>query len=55
MTDMLRPLRHGAASKLYGLTSGETGLWTPRAYGILGRDATNMAFWKEWLRASSCP
>ncbi len=55
MTEMLRPLRHGAASKIDGLTSGETGLWTPRAYGILGRDATKMAFWKEWLRAVVVP
>jgi len=55
MTEMLRPLRHGAASKIDGLTSGETGLWVPRAYGILGRDATKMAFWKEWLRAVVVP
>ena len=55
MTDMLRPLRHGAASKIEGLTSGETGLWVPRAYGILGREATKMAFWKEWLRAVVVP
>ena len=55
MTEMLRPLRHGAASKIDGLTTGESGLWTPRAYGILGRDATRMAFWKEWLRAVVVP
>lgn len=55
MTEMLRPLRHGAASKIDGLTAGETGLWTPRAYGILGRDATRMTFWKEWLRAVVVP
>lgn len=55
MTDMLRPLRHGAASKIEGLTAGESGLWTPRAYGILGRDASNMAFWKEWLKAIVVP
>ncbi|KAL1881981.1 hypothetical protein VTK73DRAFT_3310 [Phialemonium thermophilum] len=55
MAEMLRPLRHGAASKIDGLTAGETGLWTPRAYGILGRDATKMAFWKEWLRAVVVP
>ncbi|KAH8888178.1 DENN-domain-containing protein [Thozetella sp. PMI_491] len=55
MTEMLRPLRHGAASKIDGLTAGETGLWTPRAYGVLGRDATKMAFWKEWLRAVVVP
>ena len=55
MTEMLRPLRHGAASKIDGLTAGETGLWTPRAYGILGRDATKMGFWKEWLRAVVVP
>ncbi|TVY64164.1 DENN domain-containing protein [Lachnellula suecica] len=55
MTDMLRPVRHGAASKIDGLTDGETGLWTPRAYGILGRDASMTSFWKEWLRAVVVP
>jgi hypothetical protein len=55
MTDMLRPLRHGAASKIEGLTAGESGLWTPRAYGILGRDAAAMTFWKEWLKAVVVP
>ncbi|ODA81671.1 hypothetical protein RJ55_00173 [Drechmeria coniospora] len=55
MTDMLRPLRHGAASKIDGLTAGESGLWIPRAYGVLGRDAANMAFWKEWLKSILVP
>ncbi|OLN92078.1 DENN domain-containing protein [Colletotrichum chlorophyti] len=55
MTEMLRPLRHGAASKIDGLTAGESGLWAPRAYGILGRDVTRMTFWKEWLRAIIVP
>lgn len=55
MTDMLRPVRHGAASKIDGLTDGETGLWTPRAYGVLGRDSTLTSFWKEWLRAVVVP
>ncbi|KAH7157104.1 AEX-3 domain-containing protein [Dactylonectria macrodidyma] len=55
MTDMLRPLRHGAASRIEGLTAGESGLWTPRAFGILGRDAANMSFWKEWLKAVITP
>ncbi|KAH8602146.1 AEX-3 domain-containing protein [Bisporella sp. PMI_857] len=55
MTDVLRPVRHGAASKIDGLTDGETGLWTPRAYGILGRDASLSSFWKEWLRAVVVP
>ncbi|PHH65121.1 hypothetical protein CDD81_3252 [Ophiocordyceps australis] len=55
MTDMLRPLRHGAASKIEGLTAGESGLWIPRAYGILGREPANMAFWKEWLKAIVVP
>jgi hypothetical protein len=55
MTDMLRPVRHGAASKIEGLTDGDTGLWTPRAYGILGRDGGMMSFWKEWLRAVVVP
>lgn len=55
MTDMLRPVRHAAASKIDGLTDGETGLWTPRAYGILGRDPSLTSFWKEWLRAVVVP
>lgn len=55
MTDMLRPLRHGAASRIEGLTDGDTGLWIPRAYGILGRDASLTSFWKEWLRAITVP
>ena len=55
MTDMLRPLRHGAASKIEGLTAGESGLWTPRAYGILGKDPASMNFWKEWLKAIIVP
>lgn len=55
MTDMLRPVRHGAAAKIDGLTDGETGLWTPRAYGILGRDVTLTTFWKEWLKAVVVP
>jgi DENN (AEX-3) domain/uDENN domain/C1 domain len=55
MTDMLRPLRHGAASRIEGLTDGDTGLWIPRAFGILGRDASMTSFWKEWLRAITVP
>lgn len=55
MTEMLRPLRHGAASKIDGLTAGESGLWTPRAYGIIGRDSSKVSFWKEWLRAVIVP
>lgn len=55
MTDLLRPVRHGAASKIDGLTEGDTGFWIPRAYGILGRDQTLMSFWKEWLKAVITP
>lgn len=55
MTDLLRPVRHGAASKIDGLTEGDTGFWIPRAYGILGRDETLMPFWKEWLKAVVVP
>ena len=55
MTDLLRPLRHGASSKIDGLTDGESGLWIPRAYGILGQDASLTSFWKEWLRAVVVP
>nr|POE52149.1 denn domain-containing protein [Quercus suber] len=55
MTDLLRPVRHGAASKIEGLTEGETGFWMPRAYGILGRDGSLMGFWKEWLKGIVVP
>jgi hypothetical protein len=55
MTDLLRPVRHGAASKIEGLTDGETGLWIPRAYGVMGRDASLTPFWKEWLKAVVTP
>ena len=55
MADLLRPVRHGAASKIDGLTEGDTGFWIPRAYGVLGRDHSLMAFWKEWLRAIVVP
>ncbi|GME34628.1 DENN domain containing protein [Neofusicoccum parvum] len=55
MNDLLRPVRHGAASKIDGLTDGDTGLWIPRAYGVLGRDGGMTSFWKEWLRAVVVP
>ncbi|KAL9115461.1 MAG: hypothetical protein Q9227_000782 [Pyrenula ochraceoflavens] len=55
MADILRPVRHGASAKIEGLTDGDTGLWIPRSYGILGRDASMMSFWKEWLRAVAIP
>ncbi|KAI9664558.1 MAG: hypothetical protein M1821_006004 [Bathelium mastoideum] len=55
MADMLKPVRHGAASKIDGLTDGETGLWIPRVYGILGRHASLTGFWKEWLKAVVVP
>lgn len=54
MTDLLRPVRHGAASKIEGLTD-DTGFWIPRAYGILGKNASMTTFWKEWLKAISVP
>ena len=55
MTDLLRPVRHGAAAKIDGLTDGETGLWIPRSYGVLGRDSGLTSFWKEWLKAVIVP
>lgn len=56
MTDLLRPVRHGAASKIEGLTDGDSsGFWIPRAYGILGRDGAMTSFWKEWLRSIIVP
>lgn len=54
MADLLRPVRHGAASKIEGLTD-DTGFWIPRAYGILGRDPNMTSFWKEWLKAIAVP
>ncbi|KAF3491974.1 dDENN domain-containing protein [Arthroderma uncinatum] len=55
MADLLRPVRHGAASKIDGLTDGDTGFWIPRAYGILGKDSSMVTFWKEWLKAVTVP
>ncbi|KAH6639745.1 AEX-3 domain-containing protein [Boeremia exigua] len=55
MTDLLRPVRHGAASRIEGLTDGESGLWIPRAYGVMGRDASLTPLWKEWLKAIVVP
>jgi hypothetical protein len=55
MTDLLRPVRHGAASRIEGLTDGESGLWIPRAYGVMGRDASMTPLWKEWLKAIVVP
>ncbi|KAK3714232.1 hypothetical protein LTR37_008034 [Vermiconidia calcicola] len=55
MTDLLRPVRHGAASKIDGLTEGDTGFWIPRVYGILGNDISLLSFWKEWLKAIVVP
>lgn len=55
MTDLLRPVRHGAASKIEGLTDGETGFWIPRVYGVIGRDGAMTSFWKEWLKAIAVP
>ena len=55
MNDLLRPVRHAAASKIEGLTDGENGLWVPRAYGILGRDPALTTFYKEWLKAVATP
>lgn len=55
MADLLRPVRHGAATKIDGLTDGDTGFWIPRAYGILGRDQSMTSFWKEWLKAVVVP
>lgn len=55
MADLLRPVRHGAAAKIEGLTDGETGLWIPRSYGVLGKDPSLTGFWKEWLKAIVVP
>ncbi|KKK13622.1 hypothetical protein P175DRAFT_0446340 [Aspergillus ochraceoroseus IBT 24754] len=55
MTDLLRPVRHAAASKIEGLTDGDTGFWIPRAYGILGKEENMTSFWKEWLKAVIVP
>ncbi|ETN43311.1 uncharacterized protein HMPREF1541_02470 [Cyphellophora europaea CBS 101466] len=55
MADMLKPLRHGAANRIDGLTDGDSGLWIPRAFGILGRDPAMSPFWRQWLRAIAVP
>lgn len=55
MNDLLRTFRYGASAKIEGLTDGETGLWIPRAYGVLGRDGGMTSFWKEWLKAVVVP
>ena len=55
MSDMLKPLRHGAANRIEGLTDSDTGLWLPRAYGIMGKDQSMVSFWKEWLKAIVVP
>jgi len=55
MADVLKPVRHGAASRIDGLTNGDSGFWIPRAYGLLGRDQSLMPFWKEWLRMVTIP
>ncbi|KPI43284.1 DENN domain-containing protein [Cyphellophora attinorum] len=56
MADMLRPLRHGAASRIDGLTDDDsTGLWIPRAYGVLGKDPCMSSFLRQWLRAVAVP
>ena len=55
MAEMLRPLLHGSNSKIEGLADGESGIWLPRAYGVLGRDSEKTGLWKEWLRAITVP
>lgn len=51
----LHPIRHGAASKIDGLTVGDSGLWIPRAYGVMSRQEGLTSFYKEWLKAISVP
>lgn len=55
MTEMLKPLGFGPANKIEGLSDGHSGLWVPRAYGIMGRDQSMVSFWKEWLKAVIVP
>ncbi|PNS19437.1 DENN domain-containing protein [Sphaceloma murrayae] len=55
MADLLRPVRHAAASKIEGLTESETGFWYPRVYGVIGREGELTSFWKEWLKAVIVP
>ena len=55
MAEMLRPLLHGSTSRIEGLADGNSGIWIPRAYGVLGRESTMTGFWKEWLRAIAVP
>lgn len=54
-SELLQHVKFGPTPKLEGLPDGETGFWVPRAFGVLGRDASLTAFWKEWLRAVAIP
>ena len=52
--DLLKPIRMHAAAKVEGLTEGQ-GMWLPRCYGLLGKEAGYQTLWREWLRAMAVP
>jgi hypothetical protein len=54
MTDLLRPVRHGAASKTEGLTD-DSGFWIPRAYGILAQGRIHDEFLERMAQGRICP
>jgi hypothetical protein len=52
--ELLKPIRTHAAAKVEGLTEGQ-GMWLPRCYGVLGREAGFQGVWSAWLRAVAVP
>ena len=52
--DLLKPIRMHAAAKVEGLTEGQ-GMWLPRWYALLGKEAGYQTLWREWLRAVAVP
>ena len=52
--ELLKPIRMHAAAKVEGLTEGQ-GMWLPRCYGLLGKEAGYQTLWREWLRAMAVP
>lgn len=54
-TEILRPVRNGAAARIEGMTDGESAMWIPRAYGLVGFDNRLHTFAKDWLRAIAIP
>ncbi|BFZ61804.1 hypothetical protein YB2330_002880 [Saitoella coloradoensis] len=55
LTETLKPIRHGTAAKVEGLTEMGTGMWVPRAYGLLSRDGSFQTLRRDWLKAICTP